>query len=80
MSHPDFDQWSGDEPDPYRDGPPLPIYYRCLAPGCDWVGQALGAFDHHTGQGHHAIILRDAPQFGPIHFACCPIPREDRAR
>jgi hypothetical protein len=68
MTHPDFDQWSGEPPDPRESGPGQ--YYRCL--DCDWAGRSALAYDHHCKHRDHRIILRDAPDFGPVAFGCCP--------
>lgn len=63
-SHP---EWHGDEP--ILDGPTVRArHYRCLA--CDWTGTGRTAYAHHRQQ-HHPIVLRDAPQYGPIPFTCC---------
>jgi len=65
VSCPEPTQWNGDPPadDPLSP----PIYYRCLT--CDWAGRGgVSAYDHHCDHPTHALILRDAPQLGAIHF------------
>jgi len=56
---------TSDAPDP---GGPRGVYYRCL--DCDWAGRSALAFDHHCDHRGHRIILRDAPQWGPVAFKC----------
>jgi hypothetical protein len=73
-AHPDAPEWSGDPPDPREAGPGHA--YRCLE--CAWSGRSAQAYDHHRDQPAHRIVLRDAPQFGPVIFGCClRVTRED---
>jgi hypothetical protein len=64
-SHPDFTAWSGDEEPVISQGG---LGYACL--DCNWTGTGRTAYAHHRGQ-HHPIVLRDAPQYGPVPFTCC---------
>lgn len=50
--------------------PSAPTKYRCL--NCAWHG--YDALTHHRATKHaHAIVLRDAPDWGPVPFGCCEV-------
>jgi hypothetical protein len=67
--------WHDTPPDPRESGPGH--VYVCR--DCNWSGRGgAAAFDHHRAQPAHRIVLRDAPQLGPIAWTCGPpVTKED---
>ncbi len=69
LSHLDAWKTNSDDPGTVERGP-RGIVYRCL--DCDWSGKGgVRALKHHRASRHHRILVRDAPQLGPLPFGCC---------
>lgn len=66
-----YDGWKTRSDDPGHAGrAERGIAYACL--DCEWNGRGgVKAFAHHRESRHHRIIVRDAPQMGPLPFGCC---------
>jgi hypothetical protein len=71
-------RWETSFPEPYdgrEDNPgrgghgPSGIPHRCIT--CGWQGKGPAVYDHHCENPAHQIVLRDAPQWGPVSFGCC---------
>ena len=63
-SFPEPLHWNGDDVNPVDLDRGWGVPYYC--PTCHWSGRGGVAAFAHARLTHHAIVLRDAPEFGPI--------------